>query len=514
MATRRKKSARAKRRPARKNTTTRKRKSTSRSSRSKSVQRASVKKSKAPKKRRVPAAGSPVHAEGQSYFHRDRVVVWFRDGFDEQRERERLGARYGRVVLRPMFTWKREELRQLQIRVGRQNPRQLARNFLNYYLLYIGHAIRPDEVVRELARWGSIGLAYVDAPTENAGPRRPDQLCGNSSNHLEGLGEGVNATFAWNFEGGRGNGQILVDVEEGWTPEHVRLPVSQIVLLNGESKFNKRDHGTSVLGIACGTHLLGGCKGVAPDVAWVGLSSCIPDASVQDRQRNLPPDELEVALRENVYQAINAGVLALRNQHQAMPGSGPGVLLLERQTSGGLPVEILPTAFELIGVATGSGITVVEAAGNNHTFLDTHQDTQILSQDSGAIMVGAGTKGRPSPAIHGRLPSSNFGQRVNCYAWGEEVITPTWQPSQPLVMNLCGHFGMTSGAAAIIAGVALVVQGIIARAGAAQPSAAQLRDSLSDPALGTPCAAGSGIGVMPDLEKILRAFRVPLNRRN
>ena len=66
-------------------------------------------------------------------------------------------------------------------------------------------------------------------------------------------------------------------------------------------------------------------------------------------------------------------------------------------------------------------------------------------------------------------------------------------------------FAGTSAASAIIAGTCAAIQGAVIAAGRAPLPPKDLRDLLSEPALGTsPSAEWVGlIGVMPDLAKVL-----------
>jgi hypothetical protein len=181
----------------------------------------------------------------------------------------------------------------------------------------------------------------------------------------------------------------------------------------------------------------------------------------------------------------------------------------------------MPSVFNLIQAATAAGIIVIEAAGNfdeTGVNLDQYQDSSdhfIFNptfRDSGAIMVGAATSRSP----HKRYPGSNFGARVNCFAWGENVTT--------CLSNVSGStdryrrdFGHTSAATAIIAGVAASVQGMAEQNLRRRLSPRQMRNILSDREIGTlsagDLAAGGAkvdlIGVMPDLHAISeRALRI------
>jgi serine protease len=134
----------------------------------------------------------------------------------------------------------------------------------------------------------------------------------------------------------------------------------------------------------------------------------------------------------------------------------PGdVLLLEVQRSL-LPTEIDNADFNAIQLAVAHGVIVIEAAGNGARNLNDVAETNLSTlttswpfqeRDSGAIMVGAVKKQQDTNNVHPILDSSNRGDRIDCYAWGEGVAT---------IGN--DNFDGTSAAAAKIAGAALLLQ--------------------------------------------------------
>jgi hypothetical protein len=201
----------------------------------------------------------------------------------------------------------------------------------------------------------------------------------------------------------------------------------------------------------------------------------------------------------------------------------PGdVLLLEVQRDF-LPTEIDEADFVAIRGAAAKGIIVVEAAGNGNANLDAWADDSGVHRldrsqwvnndfDSGAIMVGS-SKSAPT---HNRFvglgagEGSNYGSRLDCFAWGEDIITTGYGHMNPGAgedVAYTDDFGGTSGASAIIAGAALILQGMYKETppkdGRISPS--QMRTLLSDATTGTPQGAGvSGhIGVMPNLRAII-----------
>jgi hypothetical protein len=252
-----------------------------------------------------------------------------------------------------------------------------------------------------------------------------------------------------------------------------------------------------VLGEICAVDNTLGCIGVAPNVASVNVvsywTSTIP----------------------------NAILAAIANL------SFGDVLLLEVQISitgwSNMPIEVLDGNFDMIRLATALGLVVVEAAGNGGNDLDTYTDSAgnaILNRtaagfrDSGAIVVGAASSTTPHVRISTPtwLWGSNFGSRVDCYAWGEDVDTCSSSNGGSTTMYTA-TFNGTSSASPIIAGAALVVQGIAEQLPPSgigyRFSPRQLRRMLSDPdpAAGNTASnnpAVDRIGVMPNLRAIIQ----------
>src|SRR5262249_47272877 len=157
-------------------------------------------------------------------------------------------------------------------------------------------------------------------------------------------------------------------------------------------------------------------------------------------------------------------------------------LLIEAQVFG-MPIEVLDHEFKSISLATAAGIIVIEAAGNGSMNLDlykTSSGAQVLNpaatgfRESGAIMVAAATSAHP----HMRFDSSNFGARINCFAWGQNVTT-CHSNGVSATAAYRGDFGQTSAASAIIAGVAASVQGMVEQNFGRRLGPLQMRKLLS-----------------------------------
>jgi hypothetical protein len=119
-------------------------------------------------------------------------------------------------------------------------------------------------------------------------------------------------------------------------------------------------------------------------------------------------------------------------------------------------------------------------------------------------MVGACTSAVP----HAKVASSNFGSRIDCCAWGENILTTGNRvtPDANDAFWSGPFFDGTSGASPIIAGLCLLIQdlqlllnpkpGQLGRMGPGT-----MRFVLANAANGTP-VSGS-IGSMPDAAKII-----------
>lgn len=313
-------------------------------------------------------------------------------------------------------------------------------------------------------------------------------------------GVGIDAVNG--MAGSDGQGQHLVDIENGWTVDHVSLLAHGLVA-PAKMQGSRRSHGTAVLGIACG------------------------------KPAGLEPQGLAPQAIPHVFSAVDSIAGALESAMKAVPA--PAVLLLTRTTlfsTTNLPAEGRKDVYDVVVRAVKAGYVVIESAGNGSDLtatsvnLDQYTHTTddergqfILRRpgsrgDSGAIVVGAvdPLPFGPNGSGHKVFRSSNFGQRVDCYAWGASVRAPTSSlisppPAPPAwSTNAYADFGETSAAAPIIAGIVLVLQGIRAASGQAPLTPAAIRSLLSNPANGTPVYLPDGVtraSTMPDLQKIV-----------
>ncbi|MCB9564252.1 MAG: S8 family serine peptidase [Kofleriaceae bacterium] len=305
---------------------------------------------------------------------------------------------------------------------------------------------------------------------------------------------GIDAAAAWPRPGGRGEGVWFADIEGGWNRDHEDLPGDRIHHVAGRAVADPawQAHGTAVLGEVVGRDNGIGVVGIAPDVERVVTASIF---------------DTPVAV------AIDAAQAALR------PGD---VLLIELQGQGPrrryVPVEYWRDVFEVIQHATARGVIVVEAAGNGGEDLDHRAYRGAFDRarrDSGAILVGAGAPARAGWTDRSRLDFSNYGSRVDVQGWGRRVTSLDYGDLQECdrqvrTRNYTDQFSGTSSASPIVAGAAILLQGVHRAATGAPLTPAAMRALLV--ATGTPQVDGphgratQHIGPRPDLARALEAL--------
>jgi hypothetical protein len=444
----------------------------------------------------------PGRLPDEGRVHRPRVVVKFDDELripyvDDvesalaQRDVGPVAAlreQFPDVEFERLFTsLEPEQIRELVEEAARCDPDYDPPNLLTYFVVECPSGVDPDAVRETLADWWSVETAYVEGgPTKPPGVSPGDDPRFPNQGYLDPAPDGIDAEFAWTATGGDGDGIGFVDMEQGWTLDHEDLKAAGISLVSGVNE-KYHGHGTAVLGEVTAVDNATGCVGITPNLGSAGVVSQYRSPSTY-----------------NTADAVLSAVDFL---------SFGDVLLLEAQTKvfslGKMPVEVEDAVFDAIRLGTALGIVVVEAAGNGGNDLDayTRAGDAILDRgssdfrDSGAIVVGAGTSTTP----HSRLSLSNYGSRVDCYAWGENVNTTGGSGSGTGTSTYTTSFGGTSSASAIVAGAALATQGMAdARMGGFRFDPRQLRTILSDPANGTPSddPPNDEIGVMPDLRAV------------
>lgn len=395
--------------------------------------------------------------------------------------------------------------------------------FHTYFAVNCPVGTDPRALLKRLDSWETIEDTYVESGLgEPPQVNRGNSTYGNRQNYLDPAPQGIDAEYAWTVPGGDGavgNGNVglqFVDVERGWTIQpqfpydHENLPQG-IRLIYGANR-DWIGHGTSVLSIVVAQDNGTGCVGIAPRVQSTMVVSIWPDQNTPDRDR---PNAILAAI-----ETLNFGDVLLIEDQVWVYGSYP-------ESLGGyglgwyrnLPVEFDDALFKLIRTATARGIIVVEAAGNGGIDLDVFEpwDSTLWGrEDSGAIIVAAASVSAARATSYPRLVESNYGSRIDCYAWGQQIPTAgEGNDGTTRRDDYVQGFGGTSGAAAIIAGAALAVQGAaqVNNFAPANPnnrlSPAQMRRIFRDPNTGTESndPPNDKIGVMPDLRAIITSLQ-------
>lgn len=439
----------------------------------------------------------------ESEGYTPRVVVKFRDGVEPvqgegletliQSDRlgpwEQLRQQYPGISLQPLYTSVRStKIQELINRATQLDPGYRPSSFSNYFVINLPPGVEPEALVQALSSWESVQTVYFDPPGDEPFANPEDDPLSVNQGYLNPAPIGIDARYAWRFAGGDGAGLQVIDLERGWTLNHEDLVDQGSVLLHGAIRDGSRAHGTAVLGEIAAVDNTIGCIGITPNLASVDV------VSYWESNR---PD------------AILAAIATLS------PGD---VLLLEAQLNipgwVNMPIEVLDAEFDAIRLATALGIIVVEAAGNGSNDLDTYTNgagdaifnrTASGFRDSGAIMVGAASSTVP----HTRLGFSNFGSRIDCYGWGENVTTCSSNDAGA-TDQYTDFFNGTSSASPIVTGAALAVQGLAQANLGSRFTPQQLRAILSDPALGTASndPDSDRIGVMPNLKAIIHKLKI------
>ncbi|WP_206098794.1 S8 family serine peptidase [Paenibacillus paeoniae] len=335
----------------------------------------------------------------------------------------------------------------------------------------------------------SLPYAPNSTPVQpNDDPLYPNQTYGQAAPL------GIDAPYAWQFEGGDGKGISYVDVEQGWALNHEDLAAHNITALPGILMPTSASHGTAVLGVI---------SAVDNTIGHVGLAN---------KAKPLINSWRRLDGSSNIAEAILTSVPALHRGD---------VILIEVQstssTSNGayVPMEVFPAEFDAIRYATDQGIVVVEAGANGSVNLDTYQDWNgkyILNKnspdfkDSGAILVGASSSSVP----HERLYFSSYGSRIDSFGFGHNVHTL----SATDLSSTTGYttfFSGTSSASPIVTAAVISLQGIAKAKYGVTFSPHEVRELLRNPAYNTASAdpAADQIGHLPNLKNIIDHMPAP-----
>lgn len=457
-------------------------------------------------------------------FHDDVELPW-EDGVERSIQARDLGpwadltrSFPGITLIRNVTNVNPDEFQELVGRAVELDPDYRPPNFLNYFAVLCPARIDSEALAGAFRDWRIVERAWVELPL--GGAATPGGANGElpKQSYLEApagsfpsFTGGINARYAWTHCGD-GTGQVLISYERAMSAhEDIVFPGNPLAGVNDQTgQWSEVGHGTAVLGIVAMQDNGVGGVGIAYKLA--------------DFQWTSPYDGTTTPARRN---ALMAAI-----KHFTRPGAVAygRVLLFEvviptiKDAMGRdrfqMPVEVYDDYYQTIRLATALGIVVIEPAGNRREDLDTYTDASTGQsvlvpgvRDSGALLVGAcdpSTRQRWAEfSPFGMNIGTNFGSRVNCFAWGDLVWTADFDGG----LGVYDNFNGTSAASAIIAGAALVVQTLAETNAGGRLSGVQMRDVLSNPLTGTPPVDEAGgvparIGIMPDLGKIIDSYGI------
>jgi serine protease len=460
---------------------------------------------------------------------KDTVDLPYEDGAEKHLERvgvhqwPELASRFKGIRLNRLFTAvSPDRIGELVDRASQRDRRYRPPNLLSFFAVDCLVEANPAALVSALKEWSQVETAYVDpldTPPALTGtnPSYPLQTYLKPPAVAPSPQGGIDAEFAWLQPGGTGAGQKIVDVERGAKLDQADIAGRNIAPpLFGANSTKDGDpvHGASALCIVAAIDNNVGVVGIAHGLQEVKYSSQV----LTDTGINAPvnrPDAVWAAI-DHFTQAGDPVGRVLLLEVQLGSHNDPFALQdVSGNTWEEMPMETALADYQMIRLASALGIVVIEPSGNGKHDLDLFDQAGgsgfVLKRpgdrdDSGAIMVGASTSKYPYDPVVNGTEGTCFGSRVDCFAWGEDAAT--YVGTLPILGDLYGPFGGTSAAAAIVAGAALLVQGVAEAAPAIghRLDPGSLRALLADPNINTWSHNPNTdrIGVMPNLKRIIQ----------
>lgn len=301
---------------------------------------------------------------------------------------------------------------------------------------------------------------------------------------------GIDANYAWTFQGGNGSGVKIIDMEQGYNQNHEDLPYPFI----RKNDVNDNAHGTAVMSIISAKNNGIGLTGVAygSQVGFYGWGSDTAN-SIKRAADNLSEGDVLI-LEGQISRAVQSGDTCTSTDNSEC-----------------VPMEWKQSHYDQIKYATSKGINVIEAAGNGNENLDNSIYGGKFNRDvrdSGAFLIAATN---PTSSIS-RSPFSNHGSRIDFNGWGNEVAsaggygTHLFDGGQNRIYG--DGFAGTSSASPIVAGAVASIVGYAKSQTGKTLSLAEVRDVLSDN--GTQPPTGVNVGVRPDLRAAIDNINEPV----
>jgi serine protease len=455
------------------------------------------------KRRALPV--KPERAKIEAYQRTDRIYVVFQDGLKIRERAGTLwdggagvlnhaagvlaklnGARWAPVHRAP--EGKLKEMRETAIKNLKREVPDLSLQFYCSLPAGIDAAAAIDWL-------NSLPIVEIAMPVPKAAkPQVPNFM--PQQTYLNPAPAGMDVLTAWNQYNEHGETVRYADVEYSFNTGHADLPKIYILGLGGadlpvEEYYH---HGTAALGVFSMRNNGWGGTGAA----WAALPffSYAADAS----GNNDIPDAVTRCMSQ-----LKAGDLIAVEIALIGPNSKP------------VPVEWDRAVYDAVVTAVGNGITVVEAAGNGSANLD----DPIYStgnnghypfrpeNDSGAIIVGAGTPGNATPA-YSRMSFSNYGSTVDLQGQGQGIVTAGYGDlyfEEGANRYFTAGFGGTSGATTMVGSAAMLLQSAYKKALGISLPPAQVKTRLQQTGHPQPPTEwNQNIGPAPNLAAAMNGF--------
>lgn len=298
--------------------------------------------------------------------------------------------------------------------------------------------------------------------------------------HLKAAPEGVDAFYAWDIPGGRGENIKVIDVETGINQDHEDYDPLFFV---SELPRGVVDHGTAVAGEIVANRDQRGVTGIAYEAEY-GFWSRLVQLGPNDYHENV------AAVLGKAIAQLEAGDVLVLEMHSWGPAGSY------------IPVEYWQSVFDIVKYGVEEkGIICVAAGGNGRQNLDAKVYKGAFDRsvrDSGCILVGATERNQQ------KADFSNYGSRIDAWGDGREVVTTGYGdlynggPGKKYTKSFSG----TSSAIPIVSGAVGVISSIAQQRGEFL-SPLKIRAALHK--TGTPSARGKKeqIGTLPNIKELV-----------
>ncbi len=138
--------------------------------------------------------------------------------------------------LTPLFGSLNSKLFSELVDLARKNdPDYEPVDFSAWYQVETPAGVNADKLVKRLRKLANVETAYV--MVRSPPPVNPDDERNLEQHYQDAAPNGIDARYAWGFEGGDGAGIGFVDLEQGWNLDHEDLKDAKITIISGINKM-------------------------------------------------------------------------------------------------------------------------------------------------------------------------------------------------------------------------------------------------------------------------------------